>query len=354
MTSPFDVRATIECGWNVFLREGDSEDPRTISANTQYLNHLKQAGLNSAIVFWANTRGFDHAWAQAVPHAHSIGLKLGRAIYGFAAGPYETPGLPERLLRAGKRGPRTAICPHEPEAREWLLGMTEAMLVPDVDIIDIEPGRHTYRRCLCAACSAMNPYEWDVFTTNMIAERILRTNPRAEIWMHVFVDCFEGAGAEFRQAYGRLNPRIRHIFGWEADNEAAMERWLSLDPRFEHFAKLGRVLLFPDGRTPATPAAERVARIFRWSRTSAEKGKKGYLFDYRIFGGMEWQMKDAAGFKMPVTRRSDKIPASIAVMGAAMNDPYMDDAGQRSLLARLRWDADWDLDDPAHFWKGKA
>jgi hypothetical protein len=176
--------------------------------------------------------------------------------------------------------------------------------------------------------------------------------PDTEIWMHVFVECFEGADENLRKAYRRLKGRIHHIFGWEADEENVIGKWLDLDPRFEHFAKLGRVLLLPGGEAPTAPASERVARIFRWRRMSAEKGKTGYLFDYRIFGGMEWKMKGANCTEIPVTRWSAKIPASIAVMRAAMSDPYLNDAGQRELLARHRKEADWDPDDPDHFWKG--
>lgn len=355
MNSHFDVRATMECGWNIFCRQGDSEDPRTISVNYDYLAHLRQAGLNRIIVFWANSRNFDDAWAKAVPYAHSLGLKVLRAVYGFSGGAREAPEVPRHLLRDSARGPGTALCPHDPETQEWLLGTMGRLLKPDMDGIDIEPARHTYRRCVCPRCNAMNPYEWDVFVVNLLTERILRIKADAEIYMHVYVECLIAGGEDMKKAYRQLNGRIHHIFGWEADDEKAMSDWLDLDPRFEHFAKLGRVLLFPGGQAPTTPASERVARIFRWCRLSAEKGKKGYLFDYRIFGGMEWERKEAV-IKLPaipVTRLAKKIPASIAVMGAAIRDPYLDEKGQRKLLDQLKKEADWDLDDPAYFWKGE-
>lgn len=355
MNSRFEVRATMECGWNIFRRQGESEDPQTISVNYDYLDHLRTAGLNRVIVFWANSRNFDEAWAKAVPYAHSIGLKVVRAIYGFSGGAREAPDVPSHLLRDSARGPGTALCPHDAETREWLLGTMQRLLEPDMDGIDIEPARHTYRRCLCPRCSAMDPYEWDTFVVNLLAERILQIKAHTEIHMHVFVDCFDGGGENLGKAYRRLNGRIHHIFGWGADDEKTMGDWLDLDPRFEHFAKLGRVLLFSGGEVSTASASERVARIFRWCRTSAEKGKKGYLFDYRIFGGMEWEGNTASRFpRAPITRLAKRIPASIAVMGAAMCDPYLDEKGQRGLLDQLKTEADWDLDDPAYFWRGEA
>ncbi len=116
-----------------------------------------------------------------------------------------------------------------------------------------------------------------------------------------------------------------------------------------HFAKLGRVLLFPAGTPPSDSTEVRIARLFHWCRLSAERGKTGFLFDYRIFGGTEWQGHEK---EEPYTRAGDRLPASVALMGAAMSDPYLDDAGQRNLVARLRRETEWDLDDPERFYRG--
>jgi len=354
MTSPFDIRAAMDCGWNIFCREGNSEDPEKISVNYDYLDHLHRAGLNRIIVFWANSKNFDDAWAKAVPYAHSVGLRVVRAISCFSGDTQDAPEVPSHLLRESDKGPETALCPHYPETQEWFVGMMERLLEPDMDGIDIEPARHTSLRCICPRCSAMNLFEWDVFVANFCAERILQIKPDAEIFMHVYVKYLTGGGDTMKRAYRQLNDRIHHIFGWGADDKKAMSNWLDLDPRFGHFAKLGRVLLFPGGEVPTTPAAERVARIFRWCRFAAEKGKKGYLFDYRMFGGAEWERKAATNLPdIPATRMAKRLPASIAVMGAAMCDPYLDEKGQRELLDQLKKDADWDLDDPACFWRGE-
>lgn len=354
MNSSFEIRAAMDCGWNIFCREGKSEDAEKISVNHDYLDHLHKAGLNRIIVFWANSRGFDNAWAEAVPYAHSVGLKLVRAISAFCGGAQDAPGVPAHLLTESAKGPGTALCPHDPETQQWFAGMMARLLEPDVDGLDIEPARHTSCRCVCPQCSAMNPYEWDVYVTNSCAEHILRIKPNAEIFMHVYTKYLIEPGDAMKDAYRQLNHRIHHIFGWEADDEQTMRHWLDLDPRFGHFAKLGRVLLFPGGDPPTTPAFARVARVFRWCRLAAEKGKKGYLFDYRMFGGVEWKQESDAGCpNSPVTRQAKKLPASIAVMGAAMRDPYLDETGQSRLLERMRNDTDWDLDDPACFWIGE-
>jgi len=47
-----------------------------------------------------------------------------------------------------------------------------------------------------------------------------------------------------------------------------------------------------------------------------------------------------------------KMPASMAVMGTAMQDPYLDLKGQRELIKKLRTTAEWDLEDPLLFYRG--
>ncbi len=123
-TKPFfEVRGTIECGWNVFHRKGYATNPRDISVNHAHLEHLAQAGLNWLIVFWTSGSEFDGAWEKAVSYAHSLGLKVARAVYGFSGGgPEHTmaePDVPTHLLRPGARGPDTALCPHDEETRAW-------------------------------------------------------------------------------------------------------------------------------------------------------------------------------------------------------------------------------------------
>jgi hypothetical protein len=151
------------------------------------------------------------------------------------------------------------------------------------------------------------------------------------------------------RGFGALRERIRHIFAWGADDEGALVRWLDADPRFEHFAKLGRVLLFPDGRVPQESVEGRVARVYDWCRLAAGRGKAGYLFDYRIFGATEWQGHEDED---PYTRDGDRLPASIALMGAAMCNPYLDAEDQLALIDTWRRKTDWDLDDPERFYRG--
>jgi hypothetical protein len=45
-----------------------------------------------------------------------------------------------------------------------------------------------------------------------------------------------------------------------------------------------------------------------------------------------------------------RLPASLAVIGAALHNPHLDAKGQHDLLERLRTVADWDLDDPKYFY----
>src|SRR5512137_2208771 len=61
----FAIRATQECGWNVFLRKGWSTDPKDIGVNYRYLDHLREAGLNWLLVFWTNAPEFREAWKKA-------------------------------------------------------------------------------------------------------------------------------------------------------------------------------------------------------------------------------------------------------------------------------------------------
>lgn len=351
----FSVRGTQECGWNIFRRQGSYDAPRDVTVNISYLDHLSRAGVNYLMVFWANAEGFDSAWREAVRHAHGVGLKLLRAVYGFSGGWPETamaePNPPRQLLRPSPQGPATALCPHEDEAREWLASVLKKRLEPGVDGIVIEPGRALGRNCICAKCRAIHPYAWDVLVINFMTDQIHGLKPDADIFLHLNTGEMRTDRPRLRDEYAQIREGVRHMFGWGVDDEASILDWLCLDSRFEHFAKLGRVLLFPKGEIPEAPVTERVARVFRWCRLSADHGKKGYTFDYRIFGGTEWQghSKD-----MPTTRISSQMPASVGVMGAAMCNPYLDENGQREFLDRLRVESDWDLDDPAYFWKGTA
>jgi hypothetical protein len=349
----FTVRGTQECGWNLFRRKGYSDSPWDISVNHAHLDHLARAGVNWLMVFWTNSAGFDAAWREAVDHAHRIGLKLSRAIYGFSGGGPETtmaePDAPPHLLRPSSRGPATALCPQDGETLEWFGRELRRRLDPGVDGILIEPAREIGRDCACPKCRALHPYAWDVLVINWLTDRIREIRPDAEVFLHLSTRVMATERDRLREEYARVRGSVRHMFAWGADDEPAIADWLDLDPRFEHFAKLGRVLLFPDGRMPDRTAEERVARVFRWVRMSAERGKEGFTFDYRIFGGKEWQGHEA---ELPSTRVSSRMPASLGVMGAAMLDPCLEEEGQRALLDRLRVEADWDLDDPAHFWRG--
>ncbi len=351
--TPFDIRGTIECGWNVFRRKGYSSDPGNISVNHVYLDHLAEAGLNWLVVFWTNGQGFRDAWEEAAAYAHEKGLKLARAIYGFSGGGPEhrmaEPDAPRHLLMPSSWGPDTALCPHDEATRTWMTQILADRLEPGLDGIDIEPAREIGRNCLCERCSALSPYEWDVMVVNFLTERIHAIRPDAEVMLHIKMDSDREGKRQMAEAFEGIRGEVRHIFAWGADEEASLVDWLDAAPRFEHFAKLGRALLFPEG-TPENAVEDRVARAFSWCRMAAERGKTGYLFDYRIFGGKEWRGREDVA---PYTRKGIQLPASIALMGAAMQDPYLDDAGRGELIARLKAEADWDLDEPERFY-GKA
>ena len=230
-----------------------------------------------------------------------------------------------------------------------MAGILADRLKPGLDGIDIEPAREIGRNCTCANCAALRPYEWDVFIVNQMAEQISRIAPHAEILLHLKPPADRAERAEMARELTAVTPTVRHMFAWGLDDEDPLTDWLDAGPRFEHFAKLGRILLFPDGNAPSQPAEERTARLFQWCRLSAERDKAGFMFDYRIFGGTEWQGHEE---DEPYTRPGDRLPASIALMGAAMADPYLDADGQATLIRKWRSETDWDLDDPEQFYRG--
>lgn len=250
-TPAFEVRGTVECGWNIFHRKGFSNDPRDIAVNYDYLNHLSDAGVNWAVVFRANSAGFGDAWKEAVRYAHSVDVKVARAIYGFSGGGSEytmaEPDAPEHLLRPSSRGPNTALCPHDEETREWMANILSERLAPGVDGIDIEPAREIGRNCICADCLGLRPFEWDVFVINLLTDRIHSLDPKIEVLLHLKMDRKKTDKQTMSEELHALRKEVRHIFAWGADEETALVDWLDADPRFEHFAKLGRVLLFPEG-----------------------------------------------------------------------------------------------------------
>ena len=351
----FEFRGTLECGWNIFNRKGYSTNPGDISVNHAYLDHLAEAGLNWSIVFWTNSRNFQDAWCQAVEYAHSNGIKLARAIYGFSGGGSEytmaEPGVPGHLLRPSARGERTALCPHDEETREWMALTLSERLAPGVDGIDIEPAREIGRNCICEQCQALEGFEWDVLVINLMADRIRMLSPECEVILHLKMAPDRSGKQSMSDSLQGLRDHIRHIFAWGADDESSLTDWLNADPRFEPFTKLARVMLFPGGNSPKQSVEERVARTFNWCKLAANRGKSGHVFDYRIFGGTEWAgLEDGP----PVSRTGNRLPASIALMGAAMTNPYLDAQGQKSLISELRSKCDWDLENPERFYKGET
>ena len=353
--SGFDLRGTLECGWNLFFRKGYSNHPRDISVNQAHVDHLAESGLNRLVVFWTNARGFNDAWHEAVEYAHNVGLKLIRAMYGFSGGGSEytmaEPDAPAHLLKRSAKGPDTALCPHDAETRAWMGRIVAERLAPGVDGIDIEPAREIGRNCICEQCRALRPFQWDALAVDILTERIKALKPDAEILLHLNMPSDKPGKLQMSRDLRCLPESIRHIFAWGADEETSLVDWLDADTRFEHFAKLGRVLLFPDGTTAAIPVHDRVARAFRWCRMAAQRGKTGYMFDYRIFGGREWQGHET---DVPHTRHTGKRPASIALMGETMRRPCLDEDDRRELIARLKVECDWDLEDPARFYKSPA
>jgi len=350
----FDIRATQECGWNVFLRKGWSTDPKDIGFNYRYLDHLAEAGLNWLLVFWTNAPEFDDAWHKVSERAHSLGIKLGRAIYGFGGGGAETtmaePNVPAHLLRPSAKGPATAICPNEPEGREWMAGILAKCLEPGIDAIVIEPARETGRNCICEKCRAMRPFEWDAMIINFLAERLVRLKPDVKIMLHLSaVNTDRAAKRVMARELGGLSRSVEAMFAWGIDDEAAVTDWLDANPRFAAFTKLSRVILFPDGKPAAQPIEQRVERLFRWCRLAADRKKTAYSFDWRLFGGREWKGHET---EPPTTWTARILPASLALMGAALADPYLDRPGQSELLRSLRPRTEWDLDDPAAFYRG--
>ncbi len=370
----FEIRSTQDCGWNTFVRKGRSTDPKEISVNYQFLDHLQEAGLNWLFVFWTHAPAFDEVWANVSHHAHSQGIRLARAIYVFAGShtgeEYEPrsdimgePNVPSHLLRMSARGTKTALCPHDDETGEWVARSLERRLQPGIDGILFEPPSGLTEECACDRCQALGRFELDTLMANFVTSVVRKTSPIVEIMLHM------NASTELRTGVrGKVSRRdiaaglrdlpeeIRYIFGWltemtdtDTDNEASYVDWLDADPRFQAYTRLSRVILFPDGKAPAASIEERTEMAFRWARLAADRGKKAYSYDWRLFGGTEWKDHESDA---PTTRMCKKLPASLALMGATLTEPSLDQRGQRELLGRLRATTEWDLDSPASFYKG--
>jgi len=157
----FDIRAIYECGWNIFNRKGYSNDPQDISVNYIYLDHLAKSGINWLIVFWTNSDGFEESWGKAVRYGHSLGIKFARGVYGFSAGGPEydcaEPDAPEELLVDSPKGFKTALCPFDGMAKDWIKSIIPKRLGPDMDGIAIEPARAISRNCVCSKCQKLRP-----------------------------------------------------------------------------------------------------------------------------------------------------------------------------------------------------
>ena len=275
----FDVRGTLGCGWNVFQRKGYSTHPRDIQVNFKYLDHVAAAGLNWLVVFWTNSRQFDDAWHAASEHAHALGLKLARGVYGFSGGGSEyrmaEPGAPDHLLKASKAGPKTALCPHDEETRQWMAGVLAERVQPNLDGIVIEPAREIRRNCICERCLALRHYEWDTYVVNFMADELLKQKRELKIMLHLSaVGKDKAAKKTMASDLAQLRGSINTIFAWGIDDHESLADWVDADMRFCPFTKLGRVILFPDGKPSTLPIETRVARLFRWCRLAAEREKK--------------------------------------------------------------------------------
>ena len=370
----FEVRATQDCGWNTFLRRGRSTDPRDIRPNLRFLDHLHEAGFNWLLVFWANASAFDESWARVSEHAHSLGIRVARAIYGFAGtetGEEFDPGtdvmgepcVPSRLLRTSAWGTRTALCPHDGETLAWVEAALARRVDPAIDGILFEPVSGLAEECACERCRALGRFGLDVLMTRLVTDRLRRLRPDLEIMLHANASRRMRRGSrepvsrhDIALGFRELPQSIRHVFGWltdmtdeEVDTEASLVDWLDADPRFQAYTRLSRAILFPGGVEPAAPVEERTAAAFRWARLAANRGKTAYSYDWRLFGGSEWEGHER---EPPTTRIAAKLPASLALMGETMRDPRLDAKGQRELLRRLRKTTEWDLESPALFYRG--
>jgi hypothetical protein len=184
---------------------------------------------------------------------------------------------------------------------------------------------------------------------NFVAEQVGKMKPGLEVMLHMNATGGKTVAQAMAAGLEGLPNTVHYIFGWNTDDEASFRDWLDADPRFQAFTHLQRTILFLDGKPSPLPIEERVAKAFRWARLAAGHGKKAYSYDWRLFGGTEWQ-----GHKngIPTTRLCARMPASIALMGATMKHPYLDEKGQRELLRNLRATTEWDLDDPVTFFRG--
>jgi len=354
----FEFRGVYECGWNLFIKKGYSDKAEDVGVNYAYIDHLAQAGINRLIVFWANGPGYRKAWEGACGYAHERGVKLIKGLYGFCGGGPEhemnEPGVPERLLRPSGSGAKNALCPFEPEAREWMKAALADRLYPSIDGISIEPAQEIGKNCACPRCEALLPYGWEPFAINLIAAEIKKIKGDAEIILHMHMnpDLGDARILNCAAAMRGLDAGVRHIISWGVDDDARLALYLSADRRFEHFGKLGRMRLFPGGAKPeAGTAYERAASVFDWCRASADAGKRGYVFDYRIFGGSERQGCEG---RLPVTRITGRLPASLALIGMAMREPRLSRGAQREFLDGLRAECFWDIDEPELYYRGAA
>ena len=349
----FEVRTTQDTGWNIFQRKGWSTRPQDIAVNYRYLDQLHQAGLNWLIVFWTNAPEFDDAWEKASTYAHSLGFRVGRACYLFASGAPETtmaePNAPAHLLRMSPSGKKVGLCPHDPETRAWVAKTLVKRLQPGIDGIVFEPPPETSRNCNCDQCRALSRFQLDTFMVNFVTEQVKKIKPDAEIMLHMNDTGGKATSQSMAAGLAGLAAPVRYIFGWNTDDEEAFRAWLDADPRFQPFTHLSRAILFPDGKPSPLSIEERTAHAFRWARLAADRGKKAYSYDWRYFGGTEWKGHEK---EPPTTRLTKKMPASIALMGAVMKVPYLDRKGQLELLNKLRATTEWDLDDPASFYRG--
>ena len=245
----------------------------------------------------------------------------------------------------------------------WINERLPARTQPSVDGILFEPVSGLAEECVCERCRGLGRFEMDTLMTSIVANRLAEARPGLPLMLHYNASpkprWWNGAPCTRREmslGLAGLPASVRHIFGWltdmtgeETDTEESLVDWLDADSRFQPYTRLSRVILYPDGAMPTESAEHRVARAFRWARLAAERGKTACSYDWRLFGGTEWAGHES---EAPTTRECRRLPASLALMGETMCNPFLDAAGQRDLLERLRAGCEWDLDSPEAFYRG--
>ena len=291
-----------------------------------YVDWLSEWKINTVAMLWCNYPVYDEAYADFVRYAHSRGVKVVAFMCPFRPG-HEKP--PADGLEKGREG--AGDCPRDPENRRWYFNRLVELITrePRIDGIALETPEHDGIRCPCEKCK-QNPYPGIQMLNELVVE-IRKHRPDLPISFSLKEATPDADRA--KAVFERLIP-LSGPHDWYSNSYVGRPdrvHWHAVSPRCGTYLRPFRNRL----RSKA-PEQKEIDGVFHDFHEAAKNGVIGYGFCYRFYGGKFGSYTvhedDAMREKYP-----DRLgPFSLALLGEASFDPFVEGEAREKKLRRLR------------------